>query len=153
MKIIIVSDSHGEYKILESIYLKNQDADIFIHLGDYELPEYLMSRYLYIKGNCDFLSDAPVKKDVEYNGLKFHLEHGDRLAFSNFSEYIKSLNCDVFLFGHTHKKFEKYIDNILVLNPGSLTRPRDGNKGSYLILTIDKQKNIKYEFKEIENGL
>ena len=41
------------------------------------------------------------------------------------------------------------INNTILLNPGSLTRPRDGDKGSYLIITLEKDKEIKYEFIEV----
>ena len=34
MKIIVVSDTHGNEKKLENIILKHQDADLFLHLGD-----------------------------------------------------------------------------------------------------------------------
>ena len=52
----------------------------------------------------------------------------------NGEEYIKNLNVDIFLFGHLHKQLAFKIDKTLVLNPGSLNRPRDNSKGSYLIL-------------------
>ena len=34
MKIIVISDTHGNEKKLENIILKHQDADLFLHLGD-----------------------------------------------------------------------------------------------------------------------
>lgn len=67
-----------------------------------------------------------------------------------FDEYIKNKNCDVFLFGHIHRKMALEIGNTKVFNPGSLTRPRDSDKGSYLILFIDKNNQITYEFKELK---
>ena len=75
MKIVVVSDSHGNKSRLDEVLLANQDADLFWHLGDYELPEYLMSPFMLIKGNCDFFSDSPISKDLIINDVKFHLEH------------------------------------------------------------------------------
>lgn len=95
-----------------------------------------------------FFSEAPISKDIELNGIKFHLEHGDRFMYSiNLEDYIKSTNYDVILFGHTHKHLAKKIGNTLLLNPGSLTKPRDETRGSYLIINIDDKTNeLTYKF-------
>ena len=150
MKILICSDSHGEYNILNDLYLNNYSITNFLHLGDSCLPEYLMSHFCAVKGNCDFNS-LPKYKDIEIGGLKIHMEHGDgfRMHF-DMEEYLKDLDCDIFLYGHTHKKIAAKIGKTFVFNPGSLTKPRDGNKGSYLIIEIENKEIKNYEFKEIE---
>lgn len=150
MKFLIVSDSHGDYQNLEKIVYSNQDVDIFIHLGDYEIPEYLLNSFIYVKGNNDFFSDAPKVRDINYGNFTIHFEHGHRINYLNFDKYIESKNCDIFLFGHTHKKLAKKVGNTYVFNPGSLTRPRDSSLGSYLILDINSKDDIKYSFKTIE---
>lgn len=150
MKIIVVSDSHGNYSLLNEIYLKHFDASFFYHLGDSQLPEYMLHSYCGVKGNCDFI-DLPTTRDIEIEGYKIHLEHGNNFHFQvNPEKYIENLECDIFLFGHTHKKLATKIKNTFVFNPGSLTRPRDGEKGSYLILEINKNEEIKYKFVEID---
>ena len=63
MKIIVVSDSHGNYSLLNEIYLKHFDASIFYHLGDSQLPEYMLHSYCGVKGNCDFI-DLPTTRDI-----------------------------------------------------------------------------------------
>lgn len=150
MKVVIISDSHGDIKVLERIYQINTNADIFIHLGDYEVPEHYLSHYIFVRGNCDFLSNAPLKRDLEFSFGVIHFEHGHNINFSNFENYIKSNSPLIFLFGHTHKKFAQKYHNTYIFNPGSLTRPRDSNIGSYLIIEINQQtKEIEYEFKEL----
>ena len=99
---------------------------------------------------CDFLSDAPKFRDIDYGTFNIHFEHGNNIDFYNFEKYIESKECDIFLFGHTHKKFAKEIGNTYVFNPGSLTRPRDSSLGSYLILEIKDKNNITYKFKTVE---
>lgn len=147
MKLIIVSDSHGSKKALDEIYEKNYKADIFLHLGDYELPDYMLFPFTAVRGNCDYSSLNPLYKDIEINKIKIHLEHGNnpRLLF-DFNNYIISLNTNIFLFGHTHTKLVSKINNTLLLNPGSLTKPRDSLKGSYIELDIDNDSNISYKF-------
>lgn len=151
MKILICSDSHGDYFILNDIVLKNYDCDYFFHLGDSGLPEYLLNNFCAIKGNCDF-NNLPKSRDIEIEGLKVHLEHGDSFHFiTNPNKYVESLNCDIFLFGHTHKKIATNIKDKFIFNPGSLTRPRDSDKGSYLIIELKNKKITSYKFIEVEN--
>lgn len=150
MKIIVVSDSHGNYEKLNEIYLSHQDVDLFWHLGDFEIPEYLLSPYMAIKGNCDYFSNLPNEKDLIINTVKFHLEHGQFINFNNLESYVTSKNCDIFLFGHLHKKIELKIDNTLILNPGSLTKPRDSNIGSYLLIEFTNKDDLKYKFINLE---
>lgn len=149
MKFVVVSDSHGSYQELIDVVNINQDADIFIHLGDYEIPEYLLNRFIFCKGNCDFLSTQKNSFNIDYDFGKLHFEHGNHIDFKHFEEYVESKNAKIFLFGHTHKKIALKIKDTYVFNPGSLTRPRDGNVGSYLIINVDNDNNISYQFKTI----
>lgn len=150
MKFVVISDSHGLYDPVMDVVNANPDADIFIHLGDYEIPEYLLNRFIFVKGNCDYFSDAKESYDIDYDFGKIHFEHGNHIDFAHFDEYVKSKNCFIFLFGHLHKKIALKIGDTYVFNPGSLTKPRDSNTGSYLIINIDKNKKVTYEFKTIQ---
>lgn len=151
MKIVVVSDSHGQYQDLQDIALKNYDATLLLHLGDYELPDYLMHSYTCVKGNCDFSFDMPLKRDLDYKFGVIHMEHGDNIDFANFSKYVANTHSFLFLFGHTHEKFAKKIGNTYVFNPGSISRPRDSEKGSYLIIEIDeKTLEVKHKFINVD---
>lgn len=150
MKILVCSDSHGNSEILNDLRNKRYDVTYFLHLGDSCLPKYLLDSYCAVKGNCDFI-DLPRVKIIEIEGLKIHLEHGDGFRFnSNPEKYVSELNCDIFLYGHTHKKYCGRVGNTYVFNPGSLTRPRDGDKGSYLILEVENKKLVNYEFVDVD---
>ena len=39
MKIVVVSDSHGNVDVLRDIALREGDADIFLHCGDSQVNE------------------------------------------------------------------------------------------------------------------
>ena len=150
MKIVVVSDSHSNLTVLNDIVMKNYDADVFYHLGDSELPEYLLNSYTCVRGNCDY-NDFPREKDCILEGFKIHLEHGNSLNFAiNPEQYIKEKKCDIFLFGHTHKKYVNKIWSTYVFNPGSITRPRDSEIGTYLVLYLAKGQPVKHEFKSLE---
>lgn len=50
---------------------------------------------------------------------------------------------DVFLFGHTHVPFTKTVDDTLIVNPGSVGQPRDGNpKASYALINDKKVAEV-----------
>lgn len=47
---------------------------------------------------------------------------------------------DVVIFGHTHRPFVEIGDDLIVLNPGSISYPRqDGKECTYIIMEIDSQ--------------
>ncbi len=57
--------------------------------------------------------------------------------------YITKIICqkiygDIFLFGHTHVGQIEKIEDRIVANPGSISKPRGGSKKSYLIIDEGK---------------
>ncbi len=151
MKILVVSDSHGDFDTLRRILLANQKCDIFIHCGDSELPSsYMPFELLAVKGNCDYFDDYPLKRDIKTKFGTIHVEHGNLFSALTYS-YISSLNCYIYLFGHTHERCAKKVDNTYIFNPGSLTEPRDSSLGSYLIIEInDESGELNYKFYDVE---
>ena len=58
----------------------------------------------------------------------------------------KSRHVDIVMFGHTHKPYLDMGEDITVLNPGSLSYPRQvGRKGSYMILEINEDGKCNYQ--------
>ena len=52
-------------------------------------------------------------------------------------EAAESQGADIAVYGHTH--MVEYIPgNPLVINPGSVARPRDENRGSFMIMELFK---------------
>jgi len=69
-----------------------------------------------------------------------HPEYTDKyvhpLEFPNLDRHINTE--DVLLLGHTHRQHAEVVDGTLVLNPGSVGQPRDGNPdAAYAILHLD----------------
>ena len=57
---------------------------------------------------------------------------------------------DVVMFGHTHRPFLEVNDDLVVLNPGSLSYPRqDGRKCTYAMMEIDRLGKVHYWLKEM----
>lgn len=148
MKIIIVSDSHGEVDLLRKIVNQHQDADIFLHLGDSQLPEEYLHPFVSVKGNGDFFMPFPRYRILKTPYGDFYCEHGHLRSVVSPS-FVKMNQCVGYLFGHTHIRRYEVIDGIHYLNPGSLTRPRDGLKGCYVVMLCEKDK-IDIKFVELD---
>lgn len=148
MRIIVISDTHGNKNAIDSVFLRNSDADLFIHLGDGEIdidafllenPSYA-SRVIHVAGNCDFNSLSNDFEIIPANGHKILASHGHIYAVKNSLEIIKKtakrLNCDIVLYGHTHVRYNKFEDDLYIMNPGSAGNPHDGKKPSFGTINI-----------------
>ena len=149
-RILVVSDSHRDTNLLNDLLIKYYDYDYYLHLGDSELPSYLISPFASVKGNCDY-EYYPPTKTLSINNIKIYYEHGLSLLFDDI-EYINSKNSHIFLYGHTHIHSIKKIDHTIVCNPGSLTRPRDNTLGTYLTIIINKN-NVEFKIFDINHSL
>lgn len=141
-----MSDSHGSASQIEKIIDTNREADMFIHLGDgeYEIAA-LRLRYpdidfRSVRGNCDFGQESPLFLVVEAGGKRLFCSHGHRYGVKSGTEMLRSIardnNCDAALYGHTHERYIACEDGIDIMNPGSCSCPRDGNKPSYGYIDI-----------------
>jgi len=152
MKIVIASDIHGSAawcrRLLEAIEQEAPDqvillGDLLYHGPRNPLPdEYapaevaamlngLASRVTAVRGNCDaevdqMLLDFPCMADsalVVDGATRLFCTHGH--VFS--PEQPPALpEGSLFLSGHTHVKVNEVRDGIRVVNPGSVSLPKDG---------------------------
>lgn len=157
MRVLIISDTHGDDSTFMDLYEKCGDIDMLIHCGDVCGSEALYRDIVkcpvkMVTGNNDFYSDL---KDVEEFDLLGHhvlVTHGHRLRVSwgteRLMEYAYNNGADIIIYGHTHVPVVEYDEdfNVHAINPGSLTYPRQpGHKASYAILEIDKNDEIKID--------
>lgn len=152
MKIVVVSDTHKDFAALEEVVNNNPDADLFIHLGDGENeardimnlhPEKAM---IYVAGNCDlgFHKDAEI---VSACGYKIFCTHGHlqdvQSGLDRLVRNAKLNDCRIALYGHTHIYHTEKIDDIFVMNPGSLKSPRNHTQPSYGVIELSSSGEIK----------
>jgi predicted phosphodiesterase len=52
-----------------------------------------------------------------YDGMKFAVYHGTSIA--KREQLIKSGKYDIFIYGHTHRKDNRFVGNTRVINPGT----------------------------------
>jgi predicted phosphodiesterase len=46
-------------------------------------------------------------------------------------DVARANDCNAVAFGHTHCRMVDYVDGLHIINPGSLSQPRDGKGCSY----------------------
>ena len=63
IKLLVVSDSHLDTILLNKVYLKHQNCDYFLHLGDSCLPSYALNNFSSVLGNCDF-DNYPLNRTI-----------------------------------------------------------------------------------------
>ncbi|MCI5700036.1 MAG: phosphodiesterase [Lachnospiraceae bacterium] len=161
MKYFIASDIHGSAyycrKMLEAY--RREQAEKMILLGDIlyhgprnDLPrEYapkevipLLNAYrdeiLAVRGNCDaevdqMVLEFPIMADYAVlqlkKGRQIYLTHGHIYNEKKLPPMKKG---DVLLHGHTHVLRAEKKKDLVFLNPGSVSIPKEGNPPTYAIL-------------------
>lgn len=148
MKVIVVSDNHGEtYYMEEILSLHQEDTDAWFHCGDSELPAEhpLFQKYKSVKGNMDFEKKFKDTLVVELEGEPFLIAHGHqhsvKRSFNQLRTEAKEANSRLVLYGHTHIPKVDREEGIFFVNPGSIAQPRDRELGTYVAITIPDDKS------------
>jgi len=148
MKILVISDTHGDINKAEEAIRSNREVDLIIHLGDYFRDAQKLSSIFpdipveYIYGNSDFMiNDVPAEKMLEVDGKRIFITHGHRYSvkwdYDKLFRKAEEMNADVLLFGHTHIPDLVEKGRYCVMNPGSTSDPRDESDESYAIIEIN----------------
>ncbi len=146
MRIFVISDTHGQIEKVCQVYRKLKDIDLIVHCGDYyqdaiSIQETLGARTLWVKGNCDGSFDGKDTAIIEAECGDILVTHGhmQNVGYSQQNIYYLAAenNCVGVLYGHTHIPALTEVDGITLMNPGSLSKPRDNSSGSYGILETD----------------
>ena len=62
------------------------------------------------------------------------------LGVEMLRQEVTARGFDIAMFGHTHRPYFEDRENVIILNPGSISYPRqDGRKPSYMIMELDKK--------------
>jgi len=150
IEIIIVSDNHSARDGLAKVLEHHAGADYFLHCGDSNLPpsDEVMKSFVTVKGNTDFREDYQDNEYVELLiGEWIWITHGHRYSVGRGIDALVKVaalttsmaefpSMNVVLYGHTHVVEVEMQKGILVINPGSISRPRDGIRRTYARLQI-----------------
>ncbi len=146
MRIVVISDTHGNHSHLESIISKEKEADYFIHLGDGESEassyiEEMQGKFIFVKGNNDYSSSSPTEGELIAADKRLFFTHGHlyqvKYGLELLTAKAKTNRADILLFGHTHQAFKDYQDGLYIMNPGSAGHYSHGAP-SYGVVEITK---------------
>ena len=157
MKALVFSDSHGRLENLMRAVDRHPDYQAIFHLGDVGNDEpYLRSITPYpvyiVRGNCDYAMNLKESLTVEFGGKRIAMCHGHRHAVYRGIDVLKywalEKEADVVLFGHTHVPFLEQSSSLTVINPGSISKPRqEGHQPGYAVLEVDDHGEISVQMK------
>ena len=154
MKILIVSDTHRHNSNFLKVVERTAPLDLVVHCGDVEGSEILIREAAgcpveMVQGNNDFFSELPREKEFTIGKYKVWLTHGHNyyIAMSNemIKEEARARNVDIVMCGHTHRPTVEYDHDLTLVNPGSISYPRQENrKPSYVLMEIDREGEAHY---------
>ena len=146
MKVLIVSDTHRRHGNLETVLENVGKMDLLIHLGDAEGEEDYIEAIAgcpveIIAGNNDFFSNLDKEKVILLGKYKVLLTHGHyynvTVGVERLKEEARERGIDIAMFGHTHRPYLEIGNELVILNPGSISFPRqEGRKPSYILMEI-----------------
>lgn len=148
MKILVVSDTHGDFNSLLRAVKAQPDAEVIVHCGDGdEQVQLLKDTYkdkmiVGVRGNCDWNSFLPSKETLKICGKKIFITHGHlynaKMGLYKVVCAAREEGADILLYGHTHIAMNTYEDGLYVMNPGSCS----GYMASYGILEITENGDV-----------
>lgn len=172
MKLIIASDLHGSAPAVELLMrrIEEHSPDRVLLLGDLlyhgprnDLPcgyapkkvlallNSIANQAIAVRGNCDsevdqMVLDFPCMADfalIEADGHLLYATHG-HLCNKTPDNHPLLKKGDAFLSGHTHLKTLDFLEDVLHVNPGSTSIPKDGSAsfgvydtGTFTLMSLD----------------
>ncbi len=153
MVVLVISDNHGVMNRMMDV-IRRVKPDLLVHLGDSQmrpdtLAELAGCTVEAVAGNCDGSNGLPREKEIQIGSLRVFIAHGDRYGVRSGSGYIRSAaekrGCQLAMYGHTHIPVLEQYPGMTVLNPGSITSPRQGDGiGTYALIEIDRAGQAHY---------
>lgn len=146
--IVVISDTHGNRRVIDNLHGVLEESDYIIHLGDTSADgAYIKSKYpdktYLVNGNCDPVKLGENELVLQIENVKIFATHGHlysaKHTLSKLAAKAKELNCEVVLYGHTHKADEREIDGVMLINPGTASKY---SQKSYSYLVVNDRKTV-----------
>lgn len=159
MRILIVSDTHGSLRNFDEIIEREKKIDMLLHLGDIEGDDDYMEAVMdcpvhVVAGNNDFFSGLPGELEIEVGKYKVFMTHGHGYYVSVDTKRLKQAararGADIVMYGHTHRPEIDLEDDVITINPGSLSYPRQpGRKATYIVMDISAKGEAVFTLKYV----
>ncbi len=159
MRLFIASDIHGSApackKILERMEVEKPDklvllGDLLYHGPRNDLPEgyapkeviamlnQAREKIICVRGNCEAVVDQMVLDFPVMADYIWMMDQGHQLFFTHGDVYnahnMPALQAgDALIHGHTHVHTVQFIREVVYLNPGSVSLPKENQVPSYMM--------------------
>lgn len=139
LELLVISDTHGDVAALSTIFswARRRGLGALAFLGD-GIPDLELASeatgfhpaVTAVRGNGDVSSTANFHGVLDFAERRFFLCHGHTFgvqdSYGPLLQVAKMAGATAALHGHTHLPFWDDVSGLLVLNPGSPSRPRGG---------------------------
>ncbi len=145
-KLVIISDTHGNMAQISGLYGIFKECDYIVHLGDTSgdgarIKKEFGDKVILVNGNCDPVKLGENEVIINVEGVKILATHGHlysaKTTLTKLYMRGNEENCQIVLYGHTHRAREDEIDGVTLINPGNLSRYSQ-NSYCYLVINGDK---------------
>ena len=107
---------------------------------------------LAVRGNNDYFSRLPQEQIIELEGKRIFITHGHYYYVVAGLEHLireaQGRDADLVMFGHIHRPVIRKEGTLSVINPGSLSFPRqEGHKPSYIVMETGDDGDFQFFLK------
>ena len=153
-KLAVVSDTHGEFRLVSEALSIIQSLDIttILHCGDVGgdciVSQFALFDAYFVRGNTDV--EESLKREVESAGLTYCYTFGAikvedvQIGFTHghssdlFKKESDSGRWNLICYGHTHQQDYSILPNgTLLLNPGAFARVA---RPSFAVVTVEGEQ-------------
>ncbi len=140
----VISDTHGH--MAPEIPRIFEDVDIILHAGDIDSPEILklleaIAPVIAVRGNMDrgdWTQNLCKTELVEIRNVGLYVVHD----LYNLDIDPEAIGVRVVVYGHTHQAKIHENRQVMFINPGSATLPRNGTSPSVAVISICNKRLV-----------
>lgn len=148
MKLLVISDTHGETNYVMQVLLPKYAGkiDMLVHLGDYVEDAELIRRahpaipIAFVAGAYEHFGKTRQVLTIGKTARRVLIMHGHDIGvkqgLSRISHFAQQQGVHACFFGHTHQPIVFSQGGVFFINPGSVTDPRGLPRCSYGLVTI-----------------
>lgn len=120
----------------------------------------MWSRRVTTEDNKAYLRMLEREIRFEIEGVRFRLVHGSPRRMNEYlfedrdprslARIARSADCDVLVFGHTHRPWKREIGGVLFVNEGSAGKPKDGDsRAAWALFEVAAGKPVNAEIRRV----
>jgi putative phosphoesterase len=121
----------------------------------------MWTRHVTTTGNKAYLRALLPEIRFEAAGRRFRLVHGSPRRMNEYlfedrdprslARIARAADCDVLVFGHTHKPWVREIEGVLFVNAGSAGKPKDGDpRAAWVLLTVAGDGTVDVDIRRVD---